>query len=264
MRTLIAVLLLVILSAQSDSVVGQTAASGPTLEVVGTTFHVTMPDGHVLTSRDLLGVVLDAVDDSGRTITIRIDSVSQDPFDVEGEIWLHHFSVLNTEAGTWGEFCSRAPDGTLAGFPLSGRWTANGQHVREATSFTISCASGATGKCVRFGYKPWRVIGAESLWDYHQTCVRMVRADYGGDGIPHTRDGTLIDIFDRLGIQRSDRDPALTFEAAWGPDGAVCVRHTRVAEKLSIEELVKQYPKLADRLGASCSEAVPALIWNRS
>ena len=208
--------------------------------------------------------VLDAVDDGGRPITIRIDSVSQDPGDAEGEVWLHHFSVQNTRTGTWGEFCSKAPDGTVAGFPLAGRWTPDGRHVRDATTFTITCTSGASGKCVRFGYKPWRVIGAETLWDYHQTCVRIVRADYGGDGIPHTRDGTLIDIFDRLGIQRSDLAPGLTFEAAWGPDGAICVRRTRIAEVLSSEELVNYYPRLADSFGPSCSEATSALIWNRS
>jgi hypothetical protein len=45
---------------------------------------------------------------------------------------------------------------------------------------------------------------------------------YGGDGVGHTRDGTVIDPFDRLGIQRPEPDPrgrALEFEAAWGPDG---------------------------------------------
>ena len=153
--------------------------------------------------------------------------------------WAAVLSLVNARTGTWGEFCSMAPDGTVAGFPLAGRWTPDGQHLRDATSFTITCTSGASGKCVRFGYKPWRMIGAKSLWDYHQTCVRIVHADYGGDGSPHTRDGTLIDIFDRLGIQRSDRDPDLTFEAAWGPDGAVCVRRTRSAEVLSSEELIK-------------------------
>ena len=73
MRSWTAVLLLVLLTAQSHSVTGQTPTVGRTLEVVGTTFRVTMPDGRVLTSRDLLGVVLDAVDDAGRPFTIRID-----------------------------------------------------------------------------------------------------------------------------------------------------------------------------------------------
>ena len=56
MRSWTALLLLVLLTAQSHSVTGQTATAVPTLEVFGTTFRVTMPDGRVLTSRDLLGV----------------------------------------------------------------------------------------------------------------------------------------------------------------------------------------------------------------
>ena len=95
----------------------------------------------------------------------------------------------------------------------------------------------------------------------------MVRADYAGDGIGHTRDGTLIDLSDRLGIQRPGDDPpgrALAFEAAWGPDGAVCVRHTRIPELLSTDELAERYPQLAGKIGPDCSEAVDALMWNRS
>jgi hypothetical protein len=107
----------------------------------------------------------------------------------------------------------------------------------------------------------------ESLWDYHQACVRMVRADYGGDGTGYTRTGNLVDIFDGLGIRQpgSDlRDQALEFEAAWGPDGAVCVRRTRIPEVLSLDELARRYPHLAGKIGPDCTEAVGDLLWNRS
>ena len=56
----------------------------------------------------------------------------------------------------------------------------------------------------------------------------------------------------------------LEFEAAWGPDGAVCVRRTRVPEVLSIGELAERYPHLAGKIGSDCSAVVDALIWNRS
>jgi hypothetical protein len=131
----------------------------------------------------------------------------------------------------------------------------------------VTCASGAVGKCVRFGYKPWREFNEQSLWNYHQACVRMITADYGGDGISHTRDGTLIHFSDRLGVQRPQPDSGgrdLKFEAAWGPDGAVCVRRTRVVELLSTDELAQRYPQLVGRIGPDCSESVDALIWNRS
>jgi hypothetical protein len=155
----------------------------------------------------------------------------------------------------------------MAGFPVAGSWTSDRRHLRGSSGFTVTCASSAIGKCVRFGYKPWREVQGVSLWDYRQACVRMVTADYGGDGVGHTRDGTVIDPFDRLGIQRPERDPGghnLELEAAWGPDGAICVRRTRIPELLSTGELAQRYPWLIGRIGPNCSEAVDAFMWNRS
>jgi hypothetical protein len=231
---------------------------------VGTSFVVTTPDGRVLKSPDLRGAVLDVADEAGQRLTVRIEDASPDPADTEGDVWLHRFSVRNPSTGEWTTLCKPGPDGTVGGFPLSGSWTGTGRHVRDPSSFTVACTSGAAGKCVRLGYKPWREINAESLWDYHQACVRTIRADYGGDGTGHTRDGTAIDIFDRLGIQQADSNQSgLTFEAAWGPEGAICVRRTRVPEVLPQTELASRYPGLANG-GPDCSESTPALIWNKS
>jgi hypothetical protein len=201
-------------------------------------------------------------------MTVRIDAVALDPADRDGDVWLHRFSVRDGGTGEWRALCATpGPDGSLAGFPLAGSWTADGRHLRGAAGFTVTCTAGAIGKCVRFGYKPWRDAAGEPLWDYHQACVRMVRADYAGDGVGHTRNGTLVDLFDRLGIQQPGVDPpghALAFEAAWSPEGAVCVRRTRIPELLSNEELAAHYPQLAGKIGPACSGKVDALLWNRS
>jgi hypothetical protein len=248
--------------------IGEGAATAPSIEVVGTSFRVALPDGRTLGSPDLIGAVLDVADETGRSMTVRIDSVARDPSDRNGDVWLHHFSVRDAGPGEWRDLCTApGPDGTVGGFPLAGSWTSDGRHLRGSAGFTVTCTAGAIGKCVRFGYKPWREADGESLWDYHQACVRMVRADYAGDGTGHTRDGTLIDVSDRLGIQRSGDDPpdhALAFEAAWGPNGAVCVRRTRIPEVVSTDELSARYPQLGDRIGPGCSETVDALMWNRS
>ena len=91
-----------------------------------------------------------------------------------------------------------------------------------------------------------------------------MRADYCGDGIGHTRDGTPIDIFDKIGIQGDESAPGMTFEAAWGPDGAVCVRHTRLKDVLDRAGLIERCPQLAPRINESCDETIPALLFNRS
>jgi hypothetical protein len=237
--------------------------ASPSIEVAGTSFRVSLADGRVLTSPDLVGAVLRAADESGAISTIRIDAVTRDPGDAGGDVWLHRFSTLDPATGTWRETCRPGPDGMAAGFPLAGEWD-KGRHIRSAAGFIIACTSGAIGKCVRYGYKPWLTSHGQSLWDFHQACVRMVRADYGGDGTAHTRDGARIDLFDGLGIQKPEPDRhGLTFEAAWGPDGAVCVRHTRVDAELTLAELMRRYPRFRPA-DPSCSETTPAMIWDRS
>src|SRR5262249_42702503 len=102
------------------------------------------------------------------------------------------------------------------------------------------------------------------LMPYYQACVRMVRADYCGDGVGHTRNGTPIDIFDHIGIQQDEPTPALSFEAAWGPDGAICVRHTRLQSVRPTQPRGQPCPHRASRIGPSCDEAAPALLFDRS
>ncbi|MGC2200498.1 MAG: ADYC domain-containing protein [Stellaceae bacterium] len=78
------------------------------------------------------------------------------------------------------------------------------------------------------------------------------------------RNGTPIDLFDRIGSQHDEIAPGMTFEAAWGPGGAVCVRHTRLEDVLDRAALVERCPRLAGRVGEPCDETIPALLFNRS
>jgi ADYC domain len=140
------------------------------------------------------------------------------------------------------------------GFPLAGAFTGHGRHIVMPGRFLITCTGAPKRKCVRFGYKPWRQgPDGASLLAYYQTCVRLVRADYCGDGIGHTRNGTPIDLFDRIGIQPDEAVLGMTFEAAWGPDGAVCVRHTRLKEALDAAVLLQQCPRLARYVGENAT-----------
>jgi hypothetical protein len=56
----------------------------------------------------------------------------------------------------------------------------------------------------------------------------------------------------------------MTFEAAWGPEGAVCVRHTRLQDVLDRAVLEERCPRLAGRFGEPRDETTPALLFNRS
>jgi len=105
--------------------------------------------------------------------------------------------------------------------------------------------------------------GGAPLAAYYQACVRLVRADYCGDDVGHTRNGMPIVIFDHIGVERDEPVPEMRLEAAWGPQGAVCVRHTRLG-KPDLAALVALCPRLAGHVGGACGEAVPALPYNRS
>src|SRR5439155_11394993 len=118
--------------------------------------------------------------------------------------------------GTW-IYTTGAPDG--------------GARVADPTKFTFACRGAALAKCAEWGYKPWVTIrkcgsgGActtTSLEAHHQTCTRMVRADYCGDGNSWTLAGTQIAYFDGIPIY-SDAQPSWHFGAEWSPDGALCV-----------------------------------------
>jgi ADYC domain len=240
--------------------VPQTAA--PSVEIVGTAFHVTLADGHVLTEVELMGVVLSVGDGSGKQRRIRIDAVERDPKDPDGEVMLYALSEQDPESGEWRNACMPDPDGRRLGFPLAGQFTPDGRYQPSPGKLLITCTGGAEGKCVRFGYKPWgHTRDGVSLAPYYQACVRMVRADYCGDGVRHTRNGTPVDIFDRIGIQKDEPAEGMTLEAAWAPEGAVCVRHTRLTDVLSREGLAALCP---ERLEKPCDESTPAFLYDRS
>ena len=102
-----------------------------------------------------------------------------------------------------------------------------------------------------------------------QACLRMVRADYCGDGRSWTKNGMTIDVYDDVGIQSPEKDSSMPFEAGWSPDGAVCVHHPRVAANLSAETLKQQCPRLAAVTGVQCTETWArtkgkAVLYNRS
>jgi hypothetical protein len=229
------------------------------LTVDGTEFNLITPDGRVLRSYDLVGATI-KVRDGAKTINLTIQSVENDHEAKGGKVVLHHF-VVQGDNGATTEFCSPDATGRSLGFPVpDGRG-----------GFDLTCISGVVAKCIRWGYRFWEERpGGPPLRALHQACTRMARADYGGDGVPTTRDGTTIDLYDRFGIQSPDRLPSMTFEAAWGVDGAICVAHPRIPTNISLEQIAERYPRLKSQIGPNaCTEEramqnPAALLFNRS
>ena len=88
----------------------------------------------------------------------------------------------------------------------------------------IACTAGGVGKAGLWGYRSYE-LGYEEF----EAAVRMVRADYCGDGDSYTKPGTKVDIEDRWGINKFV-DPNSKLEALWSPKGAMCVYATRSSD----------------------------------
>lgn len=200
------------------------------------------------------GTVLSAVTEEGAPVTLRVDAVETDRADAEGDVVLYTLSSLDPASGAYKPYCLPDASGQRYAIPLSGSWDPGRQHVASASVITFACASGTLAKCVRQGYKPWKTMNGASLSDYHQACVHMMSANYCGDGRPHTREGTAIDVWDRQGLQWRGTAPELVLEAAWSPEGAVYVNKARYGQTL--ESLVNECP---DRLRGHTALDTPGL-----
>jgi hypothetical protein len=176
-----------------------------------------------------------AVRQNGTALTMRIDDIqpTADP-----EINLYQLSYY--DGSQWKNPCGASNGSPVLALPLAGRWDysagtpTGGDFIADPAMFTFSCRTGVLAKCALIGYKPWasfqecdgsscHVLPGRA---YHQACTRMYRADYCGNGRPHTTNGTLINIYDNVGVQ-FDESTAMTLEAEWTPDGAKCVKHLR-------------------------------------
>ena len=115
----------------------------------------------------------------------------------------------------------------------------NGKSVVSVDMFSLNCYGGALEKCVRYGYPDWisrneslnASTKSRTIDNYHDACVNLVRADYCGDGQPHTITGTTIDIYDNLAFNTPDTTGSgadgFLFEAEWDTTGAWCINKTR-------------------------------------
>ncbi len=214
----------------------------------------------VLQGKELIGATLTSFDERGRYLRLKIEDIQPDSQDQDREVYLYTVLYHSATDNRWYPLCQPDLAGITQAIPLTGRWDNTGAYIDD-DSITFACTNGALAKCVRWGYKPWKSIKGESLRDYHQACTRIVRADYCGNGIGHTKDGTPIDVYDRLGIRQRTKKSGMSFEAAWNVDGAVYLNRTRFPEAIS--QLQQECPeKLIQMLSsqkADSSNSLPRL-----
>ena len=239
------------------------------MRVEGTAIVVTDESGQERRGAELDGAELDL----GAIGTLRIVKSSLDAqARFPDEVWLLQGELRAPGMSQFESICTPDASGDTRMVIYSGYFDDEFRYVAASERFSVSCVSGVEGKCLRWGYLPWRKapIGGASLAPYYESCIRLARADYCGDDQPTTRDGTSIDIYDRVGVQQPTPDLAdYHFEAGWGTRGALCVHHARIADNLVLGDLPGNCPRLSTQvIGAVCDEQraseLGALLFNRS
>lgn len=212
------------------------------VQLNGTQFTVTDVAGKILTGPAFVGAIFTGTLSDGNTLTVRIDDMVPSSLP---DVFLYGVSYQSAN-GAWSSLCGKGPAGeAVRAIPLSGTWDStsgemgtSGMHIDDPAMITLACRGYAIAKCVEMGYRPW--VGVEECVapgncqtipgaQFHQTCTRMIRADYCGDGVPHTKNGTPINVWDVFGIQ-SPAPVDWDLEAEWTPTGARCIKHTRLGE----------------------------------
>jgi hypothetical protein len=187
-----------------------------------------------LTGTQLVGVELTGVLSDRKTIRLLIQG-ARTLSGANADVWVYGIDFWDGTA--WSSACGHDKSGAqVEAIALAGRWdtregtASGGDYIADSTMFTLGCRGlGAIAKCVEMGYKPWatrsvcsgKTCTSVPLRDHHLACTRMVRADYCGDGLSHTLDGTEINVYDEVGVQ-ADR-ANWYIDAEWDPDGAACI-----------------------------------------
>jgi hypothetical protein len=221
---------------------------------------------------------------SNGDITLSLNDVRQSANDPElwlySFTWAHEHILFNPRTGivrrwyTWDPLCPSTDRDGLYNYalPVAGQWNdCQGKGCGGKTSndgFALGCTDvGAIAKCVqRFGYKPWKWVREtvraagrhvyshmQTLEPFHEACVRMVRADYCGDGVSHTAATgiTEIDVWDYPGVQTQTSGLGFDFEAAWTARGAYCVGGARMSNNPNVPPAFAACPSLVPPVGAN-------------
>ncbi|HVV88612.1 MAG TPA: ADYC domain-containing protein [Kofleriaceae bacterium] len=168
----------------------------------------------------------------------------------ESDLWF--YTVSYDSGGGWQPLCGSDDQGPIAAVAVPGAWTTvlgdTAHYTAGAGLFTWACRGKSIAKCVEMGYRSWRGYG-----DQLASCVRLLRGDYCGNGTPYTVDGTLLNLYDDVGVQVDTE--AWKPEAEWGPNGAVCVNKYNAArfKLVAAHDPSCVRPILSSRCGTSFS-----------
>lgn len=156
---------------------------------------------------------------------------------------------------------------------VRGAWDNSGAWKDDGKTVTLSCdaaanpnaqtegADGAITKCAR----QWH-IGPEASPNGFLACIRMARADYCGDGFPHTFPQTDVHVMTPVDPPTARdhfcSDP-YCYEGSWSKDGAVCIARPRWnGDGMGFERCKDQFVQVGDQYCRGDSNA--GVVFSRS
>jgi len=197
------------------------------------TLHAIRSDGTVLSGQALVGAKVTGRLDTNDQVTLRFDALESFTSQAGPSLQRYVISFTGLHSNSRAYVCGKNDAGEpIMTIPITGRWNfqegvqGGGAKEESSTLLTFACQGFALYKCIDYGYPPWKKVNGVKLNNHHQACVRMIRADYCGDGRSWTVNGTLINLYDNLGIQSDTESWAV--EAEWDIDGARCLSHQRI------------------------------------
>jgi hypothetical protein len=191
---------------------------------------ISLATGEIVTGTDMVGAVLPARLGDATPMNVIMSAI--DTIRFPGR----QMFLLTTEQGD--PICGTE----VSGNPMWASVIDNGQdgdgRRLSNDEYAFACMTQPVAKCWNYGYPP---IGGMAR--YSAACVRMVRADYCGDGTTHTVPGVVIDMGDNLGINTWSHTPGDGFvdEAEWGVEGATCLRTPRWGMHGATHQYVREH-----------------------
>ncbi len=173
------------------------------------------------------GAYFAGTSDTGAQVALHVSSVAQAAAP-DDDVWLYSVQYFSPGSDAWRPLCADASGAARPAIAVAGRWSyafgspGGGGKIADPNAFTFACQGlGAIGKCISpIGYKPWASKNGVPLDRFHQACVRLIRADFCGDGTSYTVDGQHVNVYDAVGVQQDSE--LWLIEAEWDEHGARC------------------------------------------
>lgn len=211
---------------------GPMAAGGfDQLTVEGDAFALRNGRGAKINGHAVVGTVLVLERDGQPIANLMIASVEKVPRWAAGAPSAQAYGLVYVDGAAVRNVCGGAIDDPEAALAL----VLGGETYDLATKevnpgqtgwFSVGCAGSAAAKLSLLGYGPQ---SSKTTVEQRQATLKMITADYCGDGTSYTENGTPLLWENVSGTVDLEAAPG-AIEAVWTAEGALCLDATRIAD----------------------------------